>query len=299
MGEIAGILCALFWAVSASLFSEGSIRIGAGAVNRIRLLTGLILFMIANTIVNGSPIPLNAEPERWFWFGASGILGLAIGDGLMYQAYTMIGTRVAMLITAFSPILSALIAWIFLHEALQPVTLIGILLAVAGVGIVVLERGEIGKTSGGDKRKYILGLLASLTAVVMYAIGMVMSKKGLENNYSTISGVTMRMIFAFLASWLPMLISGKTVNMFQNAFRNPHAMRFVMIGSLIGPFGGIWMQFVALQSTQVGVASTLISTAPIFMLPIAKWIYKEKLSWRAILGTLLAIVGVAVIFLVR
>jgi len=297
MGELAGISCAIFWAISATIFSEASRRIGAGALNRIRLLIGLGLFLITNTIINGTPIPLNAEPIRWLWFGASGILGLAIGDGLMYQAYNLIGTRLAMLVTTLLPIFSALIAWFFLDESLTTATLLGIVLAVAGVGMVVLERREIGRTDG-DRRTYLLGLLISLLAVLMYSFGNVMSKKGLADNFSTVSGVVMRMIFANLASWLPMIISKNSGSMLNRALHDKTAMRYVLAGSVIGPFGGIWLSFVALQNTQVGVATTLISTAPIFLLPIAKWVNKEQLSWRAVGGTLLAISGVAVIFLV-
>lgn len=297
MGELAGISCAVFWALSATVFSEASRRIGAGAVNGIRLLIGLVLFLITHTIVYGTPIPLAAEAERWMWFGASGIVGLAIGDGLMYRSYNMIGTRLAMLVTAFLPIFSALIAWLFLGESLAATTMIGIVLAVSGVGLVVLDRRETGR-AGGDRRTYLLGLLTSLFAVLMYSVGNVMSKKGLENNFSTVSGVVMRMIFANLVSWLPLLISKNNTITVQRAFKNKLAMRFLLVGSLIGPFGGIWLSFVALQKTQVGVATTLIATAPIFLLPIARWVYKEKLSWRAIAGTLLALMGVAVIFLV-
>lgn len=298
MGEIAGIFSALFWAVSATLFSEGTRHFGVGPVNRIRLLIGLSLFMITSTFLFGRPLPLDAEPKRWLVFGISGILGLAIGDGLMYTAYNLIGTRLAMLVTAFAPILSSLFAWLFLDEVLAPATLAGILLSVTGVGLVVLERREIGQ-SGVKRKTYLLGLTASLIAVIMYAGGNIFSKIGLSDHFSTVSGVTMRMVFANLVAWFPVLITRQTKGMFQKLREKPGIMRLVLIGSFVGPFGGVWLSFVALQNTHVGIASTLTSMAPIFLLPIAKWVYKEKLSWRVIAGTLLAIAGVAVIFLVK
>ncbi|MCE5209054.1 MAG: DMT family transporter [Chloroflexi bacterium] len=298
MGEIAGIFSAFFWACSSTLFSEGTRRFGAGSVNRIRLIIGLSLFMIVNTVLYGSPLPFDAEPRRWLYFGLSGILGLAIGDGLMYTAYNLIGTRRAMLVTAFSPILSSLFAWLILGETLAPLTLAGILLTVLGVGVVVLEGKEIGQ--GGSHRKtYIQGLLASFIAVLMYALGTILSKMGLSDGFSTVSGVTMRMVFANLVAWLPVLVTRQTSEMFQKFHEDPKAMRYVLIGSMIGPFGGVWLNFVALQNTSVGIASTLTSCAPIFLLPISRLVYKEKLSWRAVAGTLVAIAGVAVIFLVK
>jgi drug/metabolite transporter (DMT)-like permease len=35
----------------------------------------------------------------------------------------------------------------------------------------------------------------------------------------------------------------------------------------------------------------------VIILPISYFVFKEKLGWQALLGTLLAIVGVAVLFL--
>ncbi len=298
MGEIAGILSAIFWAMSATLFSEGTSRFGVGPVNRIRLLIGLSLFMLTNLIVEGSPLPLGADPIKWVYFGVSGILGLALGDGLMYTAYNMIGTRLAMLVTAFSPILSSLFAWLLLDETFPPLAFVGIGLTVMGVGVVVLERKEIGQ-SGSNRKTYLLGLLASSVAVLLYAMGNILSKLGLMDGFSSISGVTMRLVFANLISWAPVLMSRHKEGILHKFRQNPKIARLVLIGSLIGPFGGVWMSFVALQNAKVGIASTLTSTAPIFLLPIARFVYKEKLSWRAIAGTLLAIAGVAVIFLVR
>lgn len=254
--------------------------------------------MIVNTILFGLPLPFEAEPKRWLYFGISGILGLAIGDGLMYTAYNLIGTRLAMLVTAFSPILSSLFAWLLLGEKLAAFTLVGIALTVMGVGLVVLERQEGGQ--GGSNRKiYIQGLLASFFAVVISALATILSKAGLSDGFSTISGLSIRMLAANLVTWLPILVTRKTNDMVSQFKENPNVARLVLIASMIGPFGSVWLNYVALQNASVGVATTLRSTAPIFLLPIAWIVYKEKLSWRAITGTLLAIAGVAVIFLMK
>jgi drug/metabolite transporter (DMT)-like permease len=40
-----------------------------------------------------------------------------------------------------------------------------------------------------------------------------------------------------------------------------------------------------------------MAIVPILMLPLVRIIYKEKLTWRAVLGALVAVAGVAVLFL--
>jgi drug/metabolite transporter (DMT)-like permease len=41
----------------------------------------------------------------------------------------------------------------------------------------------------------------------------------------------------------------------------------------------------------------LMALPPVMILPISYFAFKEKLGWQAILGTTLAIIGVAVLFL--
>ena len=40
-----------------------------------------------------------------------------------------------------------------------------------------------------------------------------------------------------------------------------------------------------------------MALTPVFLLPVAKWYDKENISPRAVFGTVIALVGVAIIFL--
>jgi drug/metabolite transporter (DMT)-like permease len=53
----------------------------------------------------------------------------------------------------------------------------------------------------------------------------------------------------------------------------------------------------AIQNTEIGIASTLMSLQPIILIPIGYYFFKETITMRAIIGTLVTLVGVAVIFL--
>ncbi len=63
-----------------------------------------------------------------------------------------------------------------------------------------------------------------------------------------------------------------------------------------GPFVGVWLSLVAVQLTHIGVASTLMALAPIFMLPVGRFIFKERVGWTAVVGTLVAVAGVSLLF---
>jgi drug/metabolite transporter (DMT)-like permease len=76
-----------------------------------------------------------------------------------------------------------------------------------------------------------------------------------------------------------------------------HALLPILGGAITGPFIGVWLSLIAVQLTQVGVASTLIALPPVFMLPIGAIVFKEKVGPGAIAGTVVAMVGVALLFL--
>jgi drug/metabolite transporter (DMT)-like permease len=64
----------------------------------------------------------------------------------------------------------------------------------------------------------------------------------------------------------------------------------------VGPFLGVWLSLIAIQRTEVGVASTLMGLSPIFLLPIGYLVFSERFGWRAVSGTMIAMVGVWLLF---
>jgi drug/metabolite transporter (DMT)-like permease len=59
----------------------------------------------------------------------------------------------------------------------------------------------------------------------------------------------------------------------------------------------VWLSLIAVQKAPLGIASTLTSLAPIFLLPVGAMLFKEKIGLRAIGGTLIAIIGTAMLFI--
>jgi drug/metabolite transporter (DMT)-like permease len=75
--------------------------------------------------------------------------------------------------------------------------------------------------------------------------------------------------------------------------RNP-----LLLATLLGSYLGIWCMMTGfLNARTVGVAATLTATSPIFVLPVVKILYDERISPRAIVGSLVAVGGVAVLVL--
>jgi drug/metabolite transporter (DMT)-like permease len=298
MGNIAAIITAFCWSITSILFIITSKQVGALTVNRLRLLFASILLLATHLIVQGQLIPLNFSLDRWMWLGLSGILGLTLGDACLFQAYVLIGPRVSTVMMALSPVASAILAWLILGERLSLIDMAGIAITVAGVTWVVMEEQPANGViqTQHSRRQYLIGILFGVGAVLGQAFGLILSKRGLQGGVPALSGVVIRIIVAAAAMWLYTLIRGK-IGSTMAVLRMAKTTGIIATASVIGPFIGVWLSLVSVQLIPVGIASTLQSLSPIFVLPMTAIFFKEKVTPRAVLGTLGAIAGVALLSL--
>jgi len=295
MGEIAALATALAWTFTSIFFTIGGREVGSTVVNRSRLVLAVIFLSLTHLFMLGTLFPFSAEPERWFWLGLSGIVGLVIGDAFLFQAFVMVGPRISMLLMALVPVISTFLAWVFLGETLSLLELFAVALTVGGIAWVVLERPD--GNVHPNRRHYLLGILSGLGGALGQAVGLITAKQGLMGNFPVLSGVLMRMLVAMVVIWLFTVLRGK-LRASTVILHNRKALLFVIGGSIVGPFIGVWLSLVAIHLAPVGIASTLMALSPILVLPIAHFFMHEKVSSRAVLGTVVALSGVAAIFMV-
>jgi len=296
MGEIAALTTSLMWALTSIQFTVAGRRVGSPVVNRTRLLLAVVYLCLLHWLLQGSPWPIHAEPYRWVWLGLSGIVGLVLGDASLFQSFVLIGPRRAMLLMTLAPVISAGLAWAYLGEALQALELAAMLLVVGSVAWVVAERraGQSPSAPALNRRQYAWGVLLGLGGALGQALGLVMSKQGLQGNFPPLSATLIRMSVAAASIWLLALLQ-RQAGATWFALHDQRARLFVIGGSLTGPFLGVWLSMAAVQQAHVGIASTLMALSPIVLIPLEGRIFREQISARAVVGTLVTLLGVAVI----
>ena len=276
------------------MFTAAGRRIGSLVVNRARLVIAAIFLSITHWVVLGTLLPLDATPDRWLWLSLSGVVGLVLGDIFLFQAFILIGPRLTMLMMSLAPIFAALQAWLFLGETLTGGQVFGILLTLVGIGWVVME----GNGQNRDNPVYGRGLLLGLGAAIGQATGLVLAKNGLGGDFSPISANLIRMLAAIVVLWGITFFQGQAKATIRALRNDKKGTLFTTVGAFLGPFVGVSLSLFAIQRVEVGVASTLTSLPPVFLLPISYFIFKERFGWGAVAGTLLAMAGVAALFLV-
>lgn len=294
-GELAAILTSLCYATSSTLFTLAGKRLGATELNRARLVLAMLLLSLLNWAFTGMPLPLRAEPERWAWLAASGVVGLVIGDQFLFHAYLAIGPRLGLLMLSLAPAIATLIAWIFLGETLSADKILGILLTLGGIAWVVLERRT--PQNGLAQRDYRRGVLYGLGAAAGQALGLILARQGLGGDFPAISGNVIRMTAAMTTIWAIAVLRGQAVPTIQKIIHERSAARLLVTGALVGPVMGVSLALYSVQRIPIGIASTLQALPPVILLPIGYFFFKERFGWGVVAGTLMAISGVALLFL--
>ncbi len=295
LGEVFALTTALFWALTSIFFTLAGQLVGSQIVNRVRLLLAAAMLSLAHLITQGTLLPIGAEGFRWGWLGLSAVVGLVIGDGLLFYAFTQIGARLSMLLMALAPILGTIMAWIVLGEELLPSQLFAIVVTVGGIGWVVLERNAPAQDDRTPKN-YAVGVLCGAGAAFGQAAGLVLSKQGMIGDFPALSASLMRLTVAAVVIWAISLArrqAGPTLA----GLRNRRARKTILLGTIVGPVVGMSLSLAAVQHSQVGIASTLMALSPVLLLPLAHWIFNERVTFRAVLGTVVAMAGVAMLFL--
>jgi drug/metabolite transporter (DMT)-like permease len=228
--------------------------------------------------------------------GLSGTAGLVLGDASLFQSFVLIGPRRGALLMTLVPVISTLLAWGWLGETLLPIEILAMFLAIGGIAWVVSERQPEAELTAEGQGRYGVGILLGAGGALGQALGLVLSKQGLVGDFPSLSAALIRMVTAAVVIWAFTLARGR-VEAVWRALGDRRALVPVVGGALTGPFIGVWLSMVAVQRAPVGIVSTLMAMSPIMLIPLSYWVFRERVSLRAVAGTAVALVGAAIIFL--
>ena len=292
-GEVSAFLAAACWTVTAISFEHAGRKVGSLPVNILRLLIALILFGIYGSSVRNHVIPMDANLYTWKWMSISGLIGFCLGDLCLFRSFVLIGSRISMLIMSTVPLLTTLIGWWILDEQLGWFAWTGMIVTICGI-VIVVGTGRNSQVQSTDNRM-IKGILFALGGAVGQAVGLVISKMGMAS-FDAVAATQIRVIAGAAGFAVIFSLTGQWHTV-RSAVRNRIAMKGILLGSVFGPFLGVSFSLLAVQNTQAGIASTIMSIVPVLIIPPAVIIFKEKLTLREIAGSVVAVAGVSILLL--
>ncbi len=291
LGEISALSAAIIWSFSSFLFTSAAKKIGAMQLNINRMLFAAAYLLVVIVIAG---VDMNLRQDQALYLTLSGLFGLTIGDTFLFRAFKEVGPRISTLVMSINPAIAAFLGWIAAGESLDLLSITGISVTIGGISIVLLE-----KPKGDSKVKITAkGVVSAFIGAAGQAVGLVFAK--MANNIGDINFLSAT--FYRLATATVLLIPiGILLKQYGNPleiYKKDRSMAgTILLASFLGPFLGITLSFVAVINTKIGIASTLLSIMPITMLPLSRMIDKEKLSAAAITGAVIAVGGIALLFL--
>jgi drug/metabolite transporter (DMT)-like permease len=302
LGEFISIGVAFSWTATALLSEFGSKRLGNLTLNVLRMALALLFSVVLFGVVTGNILPPGASAEACGWMLLSGLVGYVIGDFCLFQCYIIIGSRYGQLFMTLAPLSDALMAWVTLGQQMTLMSILAMLVTLFGISISVLGRGEHHKVS---LKLPLNGILFAIGAAVCQGVGLVLSKIGMDyyepsasmpewlvpfsaNFYRCVAGI---IGFTFL------LYFRDGIGPLREAMHDKKGLYVATATTIFGPFVGVGFSLMAVQYTAAGIASTLMAMTPIIIILPAYWLFHEKITWKAILGALISVIGVSLFFL--
>jgi drug/metabolite transporter (DMT)-like permease len=294
-GELFALLAAFLWAFSSVLFSDLGKSIKPVELNLIKGIGAILLLTATSLLLKETVGSLSLQVITLLFI--SGAIGIGFGDTMYFEAINCIGPRRSLLISTVAPIITALLALGFLGEKIVPLAWIGVVVTTLGITWVILQMRSKDEQ---EKQVNSKGLVYAFLFALAQAIGAVISRWALtQTSISPLQSAVVRLFagIVFLFIWIAVrrIKLGDWARAGKDSART---WRTVLTVVVLGAYFPLWLQQLAFKNTAVGIAQTLLTTAPLFILPMTA-LRRDRAGIKEILGVIVAVAGIAILFLVN
>ena len=290
-GEIAALAGAGLWAISATVYTIVGAKIPPLLLNLSKGLIAIALILLTFLLTRHQFTQINTIAI--FGLLISGATGIGIGDTAFFQALNHLGARKSLLFDTLAPPITALLAFIFIQEKLNSNVWIAMFITISGVAWVISERTpEITHRP----TQVIKGIQWALVGVLSQAVAGVIARYTLlTTEVTSLESAFIRLLGGTIIILILMASKRQPIFSLATKIASLKLVATIAVTAFGSTYLGIWLQQTAFKHSPVGIAQTLLATSPLFVLPIVV-ILGERISYRAILGALVALIGVSLLF---
>ncbi len=285
MGIIFALLTVLCWSTATVSFTKAAIIYEPAVVNKSRLVLATVLLFIFSFFIfiyNNSSIITEftrLKNSHWFYFGLSGIVGLAIGDYFVFKAFRTIGSTYTTLISCASPLAAAIAAYMFSGQNINIIGWLGMTITIGGIVLVILSKS---KNKTDTKIQLIkAGFIYAFISAICQGLGLAITQMGREmdavNMPQPYTIGLIRMLSATLIIILADASRGK-FNIFPLApfIQNSKGIIYIIIGTISGPVLGVSFSIAVLAYLPVAEAQTIFANLPLVVMLFNTMVGNEK-----------------------
>jgi drug/metabolite transporter (DMT)-like permease len=215
-----------------------------------------------------------------------GVVGVLIHAGYLGGVYVAISRGVpaglSAMIVGAQPLLMALMAWPMTGERVAPLQWFGLVVGFAGVGLVMADRLGFG---GADPA----GIALCVMATVAMALGSLYQKR-----FCAAVDLRSGAVIQYVAAGLPMLVLAPALETMTIRWTPQFVLTMAWL-VLVLSIGAVSLLYVLIRRGAAADVASLFYLVPPTTVLMGWMLFGETLSPAAILGMVLAAVGVALV----
>lgn len=273
----------------------------------------ICLWALVSVLALWGPLP-PAKPYGLLYFLLGGLAGTIMGRLFLATSISKVGASRTSTTKISGPVVSLIVAWVFLGEVLNLVTASGIALVLAGVLLLLTEQlslpggptvangNQPGPGSGQGRAEVQVQIrpvlyLWGMGGAAWFAVGDNLRKVGLAHIPSAAFGSAFGATVAFVVTLVSLGLSGKLGSI---RGLNRRAI-FWLCAQGVATASAALCTFAALLRVPVAVVSTILATEPLAII-LVSWLFLrrlERVTPRLVIAAGLVIAGAALITLRR
>jgi len=287
-GEVFALATAVVWAMAVIFFKKSGESVHPLALNLFKNLLSILLLIPTMLFLKDSPLS-NNTPNNNILFIVSGIMGIAAADTLFFISLNILGAGLtAILDCLYSPIV-IFFAFFYLGERLSAGQYLGVVFITAAILIAVSKK----ERASAERGRIWLGITWGVLGLVCNAAGIVMIKPVL-GSHPLVEVTLIRLVGGCLGLAVVLALYPRRQEVLRSLFKTEHWVS-VIGGSFLGAYLAMILWLGGMKYTQTSIASALNQTANVLIFALAAVFLKEPLTWRRVLGILIAVGGVGLV----
>ncbi len=288
------LLAAFSWSISSLISADITRILGGIGFNRLRLIFVSIM-LISYVTFQKTWDTINIEYLNVII--VSGVIGIFVGDTLLFMALKRIGPRRNNILFSLAAPFTVILNILALQQKMSLIEITGCILVFIGVVVAI----SYGNSKNNNHRWELIegsikiGILFGILAALCQSIGLIMMKPILDQGADPIASAAIRCTISALLLSLTYISKSNLIG--SNINFTTSTILKTIISGFLGMALGMSLLLIALQKADAGIVATLSSTSPIMILFLL-WIITKKIpSIGAWIGTIIVIIGTGLIFI--
>ncbi len=286
------LFAALCWGGGPLIAYTPARRLGGFAFNRLRVCLIAVLALGVTSLTGGWA---TLDGSQFLWLGLSSVVGIFIGDALLFLSLSRLGPRRHSLVFSTHAPMSALLGIPLLGEVPSGLQVLGMTTIFTGVTLAIALGKQNSRTDYWENKTSRWALVLGLGAAFCQAAGALMTRPVMQAGVAFLPAFTLRIGIGALCYLLTWFVP-------HPYFRDKTKISAYLIwraflSGWVGLAMGIGFFLLALAAAPVGIVATLSSAAPVFT-SLFLWLFtRQSPSFFAWLGPVLVFLGAGLLFL--